>query len=66
MKLALYIYIHIYIYIADNACLSIKTENKCIALETYLQVRDAANVALLNGTSYELLPNRKTKLGALM
>ena len=32
---------------------SIKEENKCIVLETYLQVTDAANVALLNaGTTF--------------
>ena len=53
--------LHIYIYIAVDACLSIKKENKCIAPETYLQVTDAANVALLNGpppTKFRLLERR--------
>ena len=45
----------------------LQDRKKCIALETYLQVTDAANVALLNGPSSDkILSWRKTKLRALM
>jgi hypothetical protein len=43
--------------------ISIKKENKCIALETHLQVTDAAKVALLNaGTTFGMQLYRCTNV----